>query len=646
MVKNMLESEIYQLLINNGFKLPKYERFSLNEIPFINFFPVALKIESSKIVHKSDFGAVKINISSKKKLIKSKKKILKSIKSKEIKLDENDYFLVSEMVNGFELFLGVVDDDIFGKIIIFGKGGVFLELDKDICYIDINADEAEIQKSINSLKISKIFQGFRNYNFQINDVVEFIQKVQNFVIKNPDIKEMDLNPVILNEDGLTVVDSRIKFQKEQKIKKMRENRPNFFTNEKVVIVGASSNPNKVGYAVAKNSLKSDSKLFFVNSKGGEFFGKKVYNSISKIKQNIDTAVLTIPSKFVFSALEELIPKGLKNLIIISAGFKEVGDIESENRLEKIAKEHNFNIIGPNCLGYYNSTTNLNLTFGTSNIYKGDIAFISQSGAVLSAMMDKASRFKIGFSHIISAGNMVDLNFAELINMLNEEKSCKYICIYAEGISYGKEFLEALRHTKKPTYIFKTGKSELSQKVAFSHTGNLSGDYKMFKGLIQSVGSKIEYNIEALLFNPIVECDNILVITNAGGPASILSDYIIDKKKKLYKLTDEDIEEFNRVLPFNWPKANPIDIIGDSQSDRYEKALQIANNLEKVELIYIIVTPQFMTDSLNIAKLLTKKQKKKIIPIFLGGELFTDSFNLLDKNNILYFNSLQDATSFL
>ncbi len=642
----MLESEIYKLLTNNGFKLPKYIRCEVTDVPYIDFFPVALKVESSKIIHKSDFGAVKVNISNKKKFIKAKQEIIKSISQKDIFLDEDDYFLVTQMVEGFELFVGVVDDDIFGKVIIFGKGGVFLEMYKDICYIDLYAKNDEIIKSIKSLKISKLFKGFRNYKFDIAEIVQFIQKVQEFVINNPMIKEMDFNPVMLNEDGLTIVDSRIKFSKNQKTKLVRTKRPDFFKNQKVVVVGASANPNKVGYAIIQNSLKSSCELFFVNSKGGELLGKKVYSSISKIKGDIDTAVLTIPAKFVFGIIKELIEKKLKNLIIISAGFKEVGDLNSENNLKLLAHKHNFNIIGPNCLGYYNSTTNLNLTFGTSNIYQGDIAFISQSGAVLSALMDKASKFKIGFSHIISAGNMVDINFAELINMLNNEESCKYICIYAEGISDGKRFLEALRNTKKPTYVFKTGKSSLSKKVAFSHTGNLSGNYKMFKGLIKSVGSKIEDNIEALLFNPIIDCDNILIITNAGGPASILSDYIIDRGKKIYQLTSEDIAEFDKVLPFNWPKANPIDIIGDSQSDRYENSLKIANNLPEVELIYLIVTPQFMTDSLNIAKLLTKKWDKKIIPIFLGGELFGKSMKYLEKNKIIYFDSLQDATSFL
>lgn len=642
----MLESEIYKLLIEYGFKVPKFYRSKLEDTPHIDFFPIALKIESKKIVHKSDFGAVKINISNEEELIKAKVKIINSIEEKGIKLDSSDYFLISQMIDGYEFFVGVVDDDIFGKIIVFGEGGVFLELHKDVCYIDLYAHSKEIKKSIESLKIAKLFKGFRGHKFDIEEVVEFIKRVQSFVIKNPTIKEMDFNPVMFNSDGLTIVDSRIKFNKERVEPLVRSNRHNFFENQNIAIVGASSTHTKVGYAIAKNSLDSSCNPFFVNGKGGKLFDRDVYSSISEIEEDIDTAVITIPSKFIFDTVEELIKKGLKNLIIISAGFKEIGDIKSENRLKEMAWKHNFNIIGPNCLGYYNSITNLNLTFGASPIHAGEIAIISQSGAILSSLMDKAYKFGIGFSHIVSAGNMVDINFGELIEMLNKEESCKYICIYAEGITDGKRFLNALRETKKPIYIFKTGKSELSKKVAFSHTGNLSGNYKMFKSLIESVGSKIEDNIEALLFNPIIECDNILVITNAGGPASILSDYIIDKGKKLYQLKPKELKALDEVLPFNWPRANPIDIIGDAMSDRYENSLKIAQEFRDVELIYLIVTPQFMTDSLNIAKLLTRKWDKKIIPIFLGGESFRESMEYLYKNNIIYFDCLQDATSFL
>jgi acyl-CoA synthetase (NDP forming) len=384
----------------------------------------------------------------------------------------------------------------------------------------------------------------------------------------------------------------------------------------------------------------------VNAKGGELFGKKLYTSIAHIEGDIDTAVIMIPSNTVIESIKALIPRNLKNLIIISAGFKETGDNESEQLIATLSNEHNFNVIGPNCLGYLNGAENLNLTFGIDGLKNGNLALLSQSGAVLSALMDKAYDAGVGFSHLVSSGNMVDLDFAEMIDMLNREETCNTISIYAEGIQNGKEFLRAIRESQKKIYIFKTGKSAQSKKAAFSHTGNLSGNYAMFKGLIESVGAKIEENIEALLFNPSNEVNNILIVTNAGGPATILTDYIIDQGKTLYTLSDAELDALNEVLPSNWSKNNPVDIIGDAMANRYEKTLEVVSKFEGVDLIYLLVTPQCMTDTLAIVQLCEREWGKKIYPILLGGHEMEEAKNYLRSRQKLFFKTLQSATSFL
>ena len=627
---------------------PKFVSFGLDELPEINFFPVVLKIESEKIVHKSDFGAVKLNINSAAALEAAKKEILTNIRSRGVEPDETDRFIAVQMLSGQEVYVGMVDDEIFGKTVVFGKGGVFLEMYKDVCFIDVYAGDEEIKRAIGLTKISKIFSGFRGFNYDLNQAVEFIKSVQKFILANPDIVELDFNPVLATSDGLKIVDARIKRgeQRAEKLGTLRKDRPNFFKNERVALIGASSDTSKVGYAIAKNSLTYGGDMFFVNSKGGELFGKKLYKGISEIDGDIDTAVITIPSKFVLDTIKELISKKIKNVIIISAGFKEVGDYDSERIIAELAKEHNFNVIGPNCLGYLEGSKNLNLTFGIGGLQRGDLALLSQSGAVLSALMDKAYDAGVGFSHLVSCGNMVDLDFAEMIDMLNKDESCKYISIYAEGIQNGKEFLRAIRESKKKVYIFKTGKSAESKKAAFSHTGNLSGNYDMFKGLIESVGAKTEDNIEALLFNPLNEVNNILIVTNAGGPATILTDYIIDHGRKLYVLNEDELKALDDVLPSNWSRNNPVDIIGDAMADRYEKTLEIVTRFENVDLIYLLVTPQFMTDALNISKLCEKEWGKKIYPILLGGHEMDEAKNYLRSNQKLFFKTLQSATSFL
>ncbi len=644
----MTESQIYTMLTTEGISTPRFASFGMNDTPSVDFFPVVIKIESEKVVHKSDFGAVKLNINSNEDLQKAKEEIIANIAAKGVTLDESDRFIVVEMLSGLEVYAGLVDDEIFGKTIVFGKGGVFLEMYKDVCFIDIFAEDEEIKRAIRLTKISKVFDGFRGFEYGIDMAVNFVKKMQAFARANPDIIELDFNPVLITKDGLKIVDARIKRgePKPEKLGTLRKNRPNFFKNERVALIGASSDPTKVGYAIAKNSLTYGGDMLFVNAKGGELFGKSLYTSVSEIEGDIDTAVITIPSKFVVDTTKELIKKNIKNLIIISAGFKEVGDYDSEQIIAELAKEHNFNVIGPNCLGYLEGSKDLNLTFGIGGLKGGELALLSQSGAVLSALMDKAYDAGIGFSHLVSCGNMVDLDFAEMVNMLNEEEACKYISIYAEGIQNGKEFLQAIRRSKKKVYIFKTGKSAESKKAAFSHTGNLSGNYDMFKGLIESVGAKIEDNIEALLFNPLNEVNNILIVTNAGGPATILTDYIVDHGRKLYSLNDDELKALDAVLPSNWSRNNPVDIIGDAMADRYEKTLEIVSKFEGVDLIYLLITPQYMTDALNIAKLCEREWGKKIYPILLGGHEMDEAKSYLRARQKLFFKTLQSATSFL
>ncbi|WP_457560922.1 CoA-binding protein [Caminibacter sp.] len=456
------------------------------------------------------------------------------------------------------------------------------------------------------------------------------------MIKNEDIIECDINPLIINEKGAFAVDFRVKFSEKEK-KVFIPKKYSIFKNKNVAIFGATDKEEKVGFAIAKNALSSKANIYFVNPKLDILFGKKVYHTYDELPQ-IDTAVISTPKSVVLDIVENMAKRGTKNFIIISAGFKESGDIESEKRLSELAKEYGLNIIGPNCLGIYNSELELNLTFGKSKIYRGEIGIISQSGAVLTALMDKASHYKIGFSHIISMGNMADFNFAHAIEELNCQESCNIISIYAEGIQFGKAFLEAIRNSKKSILLFKAGKSDAAKKAAMSHTGNLAGNYEMIMTLSEIAGAKIKDFAESLIFSPNFKEDEVLIISNAGGPGTILTDYA-SKYKKIKKLDSKTIEKLNKVLPPTWSHNNPVDIIGDATAKRYKAAIEILKNIEAVK--YVIVTPQYMTETQEIAKIL---KDLDVVPILLGKDSFVEAEKILQ--NKLFFTSLQDAVSIL
>jgi len=634
----MKEAEIYEILSKYEIPHPKYRVFKLSQNLNFDIFPCVLKIHSNKISHKSDVGGVITDIKNNRSLNAAKKRIITSLKKHGIALDENDEFIVEEQLSGLEMFIGGINDKIFEKVLLFGKGGTLIEIEKDICYIDTYADDEEIIKSVNTTKISKIFPRFRGKDYDLNHLLEVIKKFQK-MFENEEILEFDINPLLYTDRGLVAVDARIKkgsVRNEEFIPKKHS----VFENKKVAVIGATDKKEKVGYAIAKNALKSKAKIYFVNPKLKKLFSKKVY-TLDTLPQ-VDTAVIAIPSVYVIESVKKLAKKGCKNFIIISAGFKESGNTSAELELKELAKEYNINIIGPNCLGIYNDTLKLNLTFAKSRIYSGNIGLVSQSGAVLTALLDKASHYKTGFSHIISMGNMADFNFAHAVNELNRQKNCKTISIYAEGLQFGKEFLKAIRNSQKPVLLFKSGKSKEAKKAAFSHTGNIAGNYEMIISLSKSAGAVIKDSIESLIYAPQFQnVKEVMIVTNAGGPGAILTD-LVSGKKHLATLDSSTLSALNHVLPSTWSHNNPIDIIGDATSKRYNDTLKIIH--DKADLIYVIVTPQFMTDSEEIAKILIKYEKA--VPVFLGKRSFIKACKILNKSRKLYFTSLEEASKIL
>jgi acetate---CoA ligase (ADP-forming) len=624
----MLENEIYEWLREKKIHTPEHKLFELNEEPEADFYPAALKIESSKVIHKSEVGGVALNLKNKEELKKAKETILSNLRRNGIEPGEQDKFLVSRMYSGIELFFGIVNDPVFEKVIVFGTGGIFAELYKDICFIDSEAGDEEIMNAIAQTKISILFRkGFRGKKYDIKIIVDFVKKLQQL-----DANELDLNPVILNDDTLTVVDARLLESTKETIRKKIKYVPEIFTPRKIAIIGVSEHPEKVGYALAKNSCDYAG-VFFVNPKLESLFGRKVYQCIEDLPL-IDTAVIAIPAPFVKDYIEKLVAKKVKNVIVITAGFKEAG--KEESFLTDLANTHHLNIIGPNCLGVH--VNGVNLTFGSGNIEAGPVNLFSQSGAIVAELMDKATEKNIGFENIVSLGNMADIDFGDLINSYPGNNP---INLYIEGIANGKNLLRAIRKTRSQVKIFKAGRSEVARKAAFSHTGNMAGNYEMFVGLLQSAGCKIIKDVNGLLYPHHFE--KIVIVTNAGGAGTVMSDLINDK---LYTLNPGDILKLNKVLPSHWSKNNPVDIIGDACHERYLKTLQVADNFN-ADAIYVIVTPQFMTDTENISRIfIDAKFRTKVIPVLLGGESMEAAKTLLQRNKIEFFEELNEAVSFL
>lgn len=624
----MQENELYRWLAGFGVPVPEYRFFQLQEALGSGYYPAALKIVSPMVVHKTEVGGIALHLKGPEELEKARATILANLSRHGIIPDTKDGWIVTKMYEGLELFFGVLQDPVFGKVILFGAGGTAIEINRDVCYIDSEAREEEIGRAIGQTRIGKIFtDGFRGKKYDMRSVVDLVLKLQRI-----EVIELDCNPVMLTENGLVVVDARARIgtipPRNRRIKQM----PELFRPAHTAIIGVSSHAEKVGYALAKNNA-ADADCYFVNPHLDTLFNKTVFARIEDLPE-IDTAVLCIPPRALQGSIERLIYKKVKNIVIITAGFREAG--RDEKFLTELGDRYAVNIIGPNCLGIY--VNGKNLTFGPEAMKAGEVTLFSQSGAIVAELMDKAIYKNIGFENIISSGNMADVDFGDLILSY---QGVHAINIYIEGVFNGKNLLRAIRQSRVPIRVFKAGRTEAARKAAFSHTGNLAGNYELFTGFLRSAGAHMLRDINGLLYP--YDLKKVLVVTNAGGAGTVISDLI---SEKLYPLSEEQIGQLDKVLPRHWSKNNPIDIIGDATHERYQKVLEIADGFG-ADGIFVLVTPQFMTDTEEISRIFVSHTfRTRLFPVLLGGVKMEEACRILRTAGVTYFEELTEAVSFL
>ncbi|MEM2707312.1 MAG: acetate--CoA ligase family protein [Ignisphaera sp.] len=423
-----------------------------------------------------------------------------------------------------------------------------------------------------------------------------------------------------------------------------------FKPKSVAIIGASREPGKVGHAILKNIIESGykGKIYPVNPKADKILGLDVYKSVSEIPGDIDLAVVVVPAHVALSTLEECGKKGVKHAVIITAGFKEVGGegIEREKKLVEIAKKYGVRIVGPNCLGIMDLYTPINASFGPTPLRRGGIAFISQSGALLSAILDWSLKTGIGFSKIVSLGNKADLNESDFIEYLGEDPETKVILLYLESITDGRRFVSigASVSRKKPVILLKGGTTESGAKAALSHTGSMAGGITALKVALKKAGiihvttvSELFDMAIAFSTQPIPNGDRIGIVTNAGGGGVVTSDILTSKGLKLASLSKQTIDYLRNSLPPMASVYNPVDVLGDAQADRYRLAIEALLKDHNVDGLITILTPQVVTEPEETAKVIIELSKlypsKPVVAVFIGGDKVEKASKMLIENNI-------------
>ncbi|MHA1230372.1 MAG: acetate--CoA ligase alpha subunit [Candidatus Helarchaeota archaeon] len=424
---------------------------------------------------------------------------------------------------------------------------------------------------------------------------------------------------------------------------------NFFNVNSVAVIGASKDTKKVGYAILKNIKdRFEGRIFPINLKEKEILGLKCYPSVLDVPEPIDLAIFVIPAKYCIKVVEECGKKGIKNIVIITAGFKETGveGAKLEKELLKTCKKYGINALGPNVLGFIDVQNKLNASF--TNIYplEGNIALISQSGAIITTIIDWSIPEHIGFSKIISLGNKMDLNEVDFLEILGEDPHTKVILMYLESIDEGRRFVEVAQRVvkKKPIIVLKAGISNAGARAASSHTGALAGSARAYYTAFEKCGVIAVKSLEelfvyalALSTQPPTDNNSVVVVTNAGGAGILTADKVELEGLKLVKLDPELTKTFKDFLPSAASIHNPIDILGDADANRYKFVLEKCISDKNIKNLIVLMCPQAITRFKEVADIIIDLYSKKIeIPLvvsFMGELSNIEEMKRLRRNGI-------------
>ena len=430
-----------------------------------------------------------------------------------------------------------------------------------------------------------------------------------------------------------------------------------FDPKTIALIGATEKEGAVGRTILENLLRSkERRIFPVTPHGGKVLDLEGYPTIASVPEHVDLAVVATPARSVPEVVEQCGKAGVEGVVIISAGFKEIGEegMRLEREIDGLRKKYGLRIMGPNCLGFVRPVLGLNATFLRGNPPPGNIAFISQSGALGSAILDWAVSAGIGFSMFASLGSMIDVDFGDMIDFLGDDADTRSILIYMEGVGNARKFMSAARAfaCSKPIIILKPGRFAESASAVHSHTGAMAGDDSVYEAAFRRAGV-VRVGEIAELFAAAAVLDSkrlpagprLAIVTSAGGPGVMATDALIHLGGELAELSPESMKQLNAFLPSYWSKANPIDVLGDATVDRFRKALAICLGDPMVDGVLVIYVPSDLAPSTEVAQAvaaMAKKVRKPVIASWMGAEDVEAGRHIFVENSIPTYDTPEEA----
>ena len=627
-------------------------------------YPVVMKIVSPQIIHKSDAGGVIVGVKDDAAAKEAFDKIVANAKNYDASAEIKGV-IVEEMAKpGLELIVGGKIDPAFGRVLTFGLGGTMVEFHKDVGIRLLPASDEELRSLIREIKGYTLIKGYRGDAPKDEEFLfQVLKNACRFFEENETVVEFDINPLRLYEKGGCAVDARVIVQDEPVVL------PPHYDPEKIVpldyykprsvaVIGASDDKTKMGYAAFHNLLQFPGDVYPVNNKRAEIQGVKCYPSVGDIPGPVDMVVITVPAQLVPGIMDECGKKGVKMAVVITAGFKEMNEEGRalEERMVAIARSYGVRIVGPNCLGLILPPYKLDTTYVATSPLPGDIAFISQSGAIANAVVgiSLSEGSEMGYSEVVSVGNQCDLDFLDYMSYAARDPHTKSIILYIEEIKNGVAFMEMAREVTKlkPIVAIKAGSSKRGQAAAASHTGSLSGAYEVYMEAFRKCGVVPAKTLEGAfqiakilggLKKPLTG-KRAVVITNAGGFAVLSNDYAETWGIDICDLPKEVIDEMDTFLPPFWNKNNPIDLLGDADEARFRGVYDVlCKNPDLWDIAILVNFPNKVLSPEQVSQVIIDYQKKTdnlLVGCFVGGDSLKPGIDLLTEHNIPVFDELE------
>jgi acetyl coenzyme A synthetase (ADP forming)-like protein len=624
---------------------------------------VVLKIVSPDILHKTEAGGVKVGVSGDAEVRAAFDEIVANAKAYDADAAIDGVQVQQLLSGGQEVIIGATTDPTFGKIVIFGLGGVLVEVLKDATFRLAPVDTDTARGMLDDIKAAEVLKGARGAEpADAGALADIIRRLSDLVTDFPRVREFDLNPVFARPDGASAADVRILLDSEEPAEPVRYSQEEILATmnrmmrpNAVAVIGASSENGKIGNSVMKNLINGGyaGEIYPINPKADEILGKKAYKSIGDVPGEVDVAVFAVPAKFVPQALREVGEKNVPAAVLIPSGFAETGNHELQDEIVKIGREHGVRLLGPNIYGYYYTPQNLCATFCTPYDVKGGVALTSQSGGIGMAILGFSRTTKTGVSAIVGLGNKSDLDEDDLLTYFEQDDDTKVVAMHLEDLKDGRAFVEAAQRItkKKPVVVLKAGRTAMGARAAGSHTGALAGDDQVYDDILRQSGVVRAYALNDMLeyargipVLPTPKGENVVIITGAGGSGVLLSDACVENGLSLMEIPPDLDEAFRKFIPPFGAAGNPIDITGGEPPSTYEATIRLGLEDDRIHSLILgywhtIVTPPMVFAELTarvVAEAREKGIEKPVVASLAGDtEVEEASTYLYDHGIVAY-----------